>query len=144
MTVKENLTLTSLRSYWKRWWFRGNLERRVAKRLVNSFRIKCESVEKPTRTLSGGNQQKVAVARSMQSRPLVLALDEPTQGVDVGGKAEIISLLQTAAADGLGVLVCSSDLEELERLCSRVLVDPLGAPRLRAHRGRNQSGEDPQ
>ena len=122
MTVKENLTLTSLRRYWKRAWFRGKLERNDATRLVKRFSIKCESVEKPTRTLSGGNQQKVAVARSLQSGPRVLALDEPTQGVDVGGKAEIITLLQDAATQGLGVLVCSSDLEELERLCSRVLV----------------------
>ena len=122
MTVKENLTLTSLRRYWRRAWFQSDDERREAKDLVRRFHVKCESVEDAVRTLSGGNQQKVAVARSLQSGPRVLALDEPTQGVDVGGKAEILALLKEAAGEGLGVLVCSSDLEELEGLCTRVLV----------------------
>jgi ribose transport system ATP-binding protein len=72
--------------------------------------------------LSGGNQQKVILARWLRQEPSVLVLDEPTQGVDVGAKADIHTLVDEAAAQGAAVLVCSTDHEELVRVCDRVVI----------------------
>ena len=72
--------------------------------------------------LSGGNQQKVILARWLRQEPEVLILDEPTQGVDVGAKADIHKLIDEAAAQGTAVLVCSTDHEELVRVCDRVVI----------------------
>jgi ribose transport system ATP-binding protein len=73
-------------------------------------------------TLSGGNQQKVVVARWMEAKVRLLVLEEPTIGVDVGSKAEIYHLLQQSLKEGLAVLLLSSDFEEVERICHRALV----------------------
>jgi ribose transport system ATP-binding protein len=77
--------------------------------------------------LSGGNQQKVVLARWLRQQPRVLVLDDPTQGVDIGAKSEIHALVDAAAAQGMAILVLSSDHEELARLCHRVLVLRSGA-----------------
>jgi ribose transport system ATP-binding protein len=122
MTVKENLTLTTVGRFWRRGRIQDGDERAYVRGIVGRYSIKCEGIESSMRTLSGGNQQKVAVARALQSEPGALVLDEPTQGVDVKGKSEIMALLRDAAATGVGVLVCSSDLEELEEVCDRILV----------------------
>jgi len=76
----------------------------------------------PVKTLSGGNQQKVVLAKWLLARPRVLLLDEPTRGIDVGAKFEIYQLIHELADDGAGVLVISSELEELIGICDRVLV----------------------
>ena len=78
--------------------------------------------ERPLKLLSGGNQQKVVLAKWLRTEPRVLLLDEPTQGVDVGAKATIYEQIVAAARAGAGVLLCSSDTEELVLLCDRVLV----------------------
>ncbi|HWI71474.1 MAG TPA: ATP-binding cassette domain-containing protein [Baekduia sp.] len=78
--------------------------------------------ERALQLFSGGNQQKVVLAKWLRNEPRVLLMDEPTQGVDVGAKAAIFALIASAAAAGAGVLVCSSDEEELALLCDRVLV----------------------
>jgi ribose transport system ATP-binding protein len=122
MTVKENLTLTSLARFFRGGLLRHATERSYVRAQVTRYGIRAASIESPMRTLSGGNQQKVAVARSLQSGPSVLVLDEPTQGVDVGGKSDVLRLLRQAADDGVAVLVCSSDLEELEQVCQRIVV----------------------
>ena len=93
-----------------------------AKAAQKRFSIKAEGPEQPVATLSGGNQQKVVVARWMETRVKLLILEEPTIGVDVGSKAEIYHLLQLSLANGMAVLLISSDFEEVERICHRALV----------------------
>jgi ribose transport system ATP-binding protein len=122
MTVTENLTLTVLRRFWRKGIFRHRLERSFAQGVTRSFGVRPEAPDRVLATLSGGNQQKVCVARSLQPNPAVLILDEPTQGVDIGGKQEIIQILQRAAATGRGVMLCSSDLSDLASACDRVIV----------------------
>jgi ribose transport system ATP-binding protein len=121
-TVRENLTLPDLTPLWNGRRLRRTEERRVARELIRRFDIRPPALEKPLMELSGGNQQKVAVAKWLRTEPRVFVLDEPTQGVDVGGKGEILQLLRGAARGGVGVLICSSDLEDLELVCDRVLV----------------------
>jgi ribose transport system ATP-binding protein len=89
---------------------------------LSRFSIKAEGPEQPVATLSGGNQQKVVVARWMEANVKLLILEEPTIGVDVGSKAEIYHLLQLSLAKGMAVLLISSDFEEVERICHRALV----------------------
>jgi ribose transport system ATP-binding protein len=122
MSVRENLTLPELAPLWHGGRLRVREERAVARDLIRRFGIRPAEPEKPLMELSGGNQQKVAVAKWLRTKPRLMVLDEPTQGVDVGGKAEILELLRTAAREGVGVLICSSDLEDLEMVCDRVLV----------------------
>ena len=88
---------------------------------MQRFAIRTPSVDAAVATLSGGNQQKVALARWLVTKPGVLIVDEPTQGVDIGAKAQIHALVRKFAADGGGVLVSSSDLAELALMCEAVL-----------------------
>ncbi len=123
LSVRENLTLPRLRP------FRRGLgqidaraERREAGDWVGRIGLRPPSPERALGLFSGGNQQKVVLAKWLRNDPKVLLLDEPTQGVDVGAKAAIYELLARAAANGTGVLVSSSDTKELAMLCDRVLV----------------------
>ncbi len=93
-----------------------------AQAAVRRFSIKTAGVEEPVATLSGGNQQKVVLARWMEAHAKLLILEEPTIGVDVGAKADIYYLLQSSLRQGLAVLLISSDFEEVERICHRALV----------------------
>src|SRR3984893_7690955 len=93
-----------------------------AEATVRRFSIKTAGVEEPVATLSGGNQQKVVLARWMEAHVKLLILEEPTIGVDVGAKADIYPLLQLSLRRGLAVLLISSDFEEVERICHRALV----------------------
>jgi ribose transport system ATP-binding protein len=122
LTIRENLTLADLGPLTRGWNLDLRRERREVAELVERFDVKPREPEKPLVELSGGNQQKVAVAKWLRIEPDLLVLDEPTQGVDVGAKAEILDLVAAAAADGLAVVLCSSDLDDLEAICSRVLV----------------------
>jgi ribose transport system ATP-binding protein len=89
---------------------------------LKRFSIKAEDPEQAIATLSGGDQQKVVVARWMEARVDLLVLEEPTIGVDVSSKAEIYHLLQDSLGKGMAVLLISSDFEEVERICHRALV----------------------
>src|SRR5213079_162175 len=84
--------------------------------------VRAPSLEAPVSALSGGNQQKIVMARSMLSDPAILVADEPTQGVDVGARAEIYRILREVSAGGVPVVLASSDALELEGLCDRVIV----------------------
>jgi rhamnose transport system ATP-binding protein len=97
-------------------------ERSMAQRFVERLGIKTASVRSPVGDLSGGNQQKVALARWLAARPRVLILDEPTQGIDVGAKSEIHRLMSELAGRGLAILMISSDLPEILGMSDRVAV----------------------
>ena len=91
-------------------------------RFIQRLGIKLASPDQKIRELSGGNQQKVLLARWLAMKPRLLIVDEPTRGIDVGAKAEILTLLRELAADGLGVLMISSEIEEVLSLADRVTI----------------------
>ena len=122
LPVAANLTLATLRRFTRRGLLDRQAERGAAARLVDALGVKTASLDTPVRDLSGGNQQKVALGRWLVQPPRVLVLDEPTQGVDVGAKAEIHRLIGDLAADGLGVLLISSELPEIFGIADRILV----------------------
>jgi rhamnose transport system ATP-binding protein len=122
MTVAENASLASLNQISRAGLIDRPAEALVARRFVERFRIKTPSIHAPVGSLSGGNQQKVALARWLATSPVLLILDEPTQGVDVGAKSEIHALIKTLADDGLAVLLISSDLPEVMALSNRIVV----------------------
>lgn len=103
------------------WMDRGR-ERSVARELINRLAIKTPSERQPIGAMSGGNSQKVVLARQLVERPDVLVLAEPTQGVDVGAKEEIHRIITALAAEGTAVLVATSDLREALRIVDRLLV----------------------
>jgi putative multiple sugar transport system ATP-binding protein len=118
--VQRNVSAAGLRKLAPRGWVNENEEYSVAERFRQSMAIKVSAVSTPTRTLSGGNQQKVVLAKWMFTDPDVLILDEPTRGIDVGAKYEIYSIINDLAAQGRAVLVISSELPELLGLCDRI------------------------
>lgn len=123
MNMRENLTLPALRPL-RRGFGRLDLaaERAESRQWCDTVGLRPPQPERPLAQFSGGNQQKVVLAKWLRTRPAVLLLDEPTQGVDVGAKAAIYDLVARAAAEGAAVVVCSSDARELVSLCDRVLV----------------------
>jgi rhamnose transport system ATP-binding protein len=135
MSIAHNASLASLDRMSRRGLIDGAAERRSAQHYVQRFRIKSESIDADVGTLSGGNQQKVALARWLATQPSVLVLDEPTQGVDVGSKAEIHALMQDLAEQGLAIVMISSELPEIIAMSDRVAVMHAGGVRAILHRG---------
>jgi rhamnose transport system ATP-binding protein len=126
MSVAANTTLADLSAVSRRGLIKRSAERQIAEQYVGRFRIKTPSIASPVNALSGGNQQKVALARWLSTNPSVLILDEPTQGVDVGAKAEIHELMQTLAERGLAILMISSELPEILGMSDRIVVMQAG------------------
>ncbi len=121
-SVRDNITLAVLRRLARLRVVRRRAERDLARRHVDQLAIRASSIEQEVATLSGGNQQKVVLARWLARRPRVLILDEPTRGVDVGAKAEIYSIINDLAAQGMALLVISSEMPELLGLSDRIVV----------------------
>lgn len=122
-TVRRNATLSSLESLAARWVVGEGAERERAETFYRRLGVKTGGDDdRSIEELSGGNQQKVLLARALMTRPSVLLLDEPTQGIDVGAKADIYSIIRAAAAEGLAVLMASSEVEEVLAICDRVAV----------------------
>jgi ABC-type sugar transport system ATPase subunit len=123
MSVRENLTLPALGSLRGRFGaIRLGAERAEAQSWAARVELRPAEPDRPLTEFSGGNQQKVVLAKWLRTNPRLLLLDEPTQGVDIGAKAAIYQLVRRAAADGSAVLVASSDAKELAALCDRVLL----------------------
>jgi simple sugar transport system ATP-binding protein/ribose transport system ATP-binding protein len=121
-SVKENISLSRLDLVSRFGWISGIRERRKVTELMKAVNVRAASIRMPVSMLSGGNQQKLLFARTVMCSPSVLIADEPTRGVDVGSKRAIYDLLTQMAASGLGIVVISSDLEEVLGLAHRVLV----------------------
>ena len=122
MSVRENLTLALMPQLARRGIVDEARSREIVDRFIKRLGIRCTGPEQRIRELSGGNQQKVLLARWLCMNPKLLILDEPTRGIDVGAKAEILSLIRELAGQGLGVLMISSELEEVVEAASRIFV----------------------
>ena len=122
MSVASNASLANLPSVSARGLIQRRAESSAAQKYVDSLRIKTSSVVADVGSLSGGNQQKVALARWLATQPSILILDEPTQGVDVGSKAEIHRLMQEFAERGMAIIMISSELPEILGMSDRIAV----------------------
>ena len=139
MTIRENLLMAESSKMWRLRRPRRARELTLVDDAVARLGIVNESVDLPVARLSGGNQQKVVLAKWLAIKPKVLLLDEPTRGVDVGSKAEIYKLLEEIKEGGVGILVSSSETPELRLLCDRILVMYRG--RIVASLGREEATE---
>ncbi|HEX2097315.1 MAG TPA: sugar ABC transporter ATP-binding protein [Solirubrobacterales bacterium] len=126
-TLRENVSLPVLGGYYGRGWLDQRRERSDVQSLVERFGVRPPQPDRPFSTFSGGNQQKALLAKWLQLMPRVLILHEPTHGVDVGAKRDVIEQISSAAAAGVSVLVVSSEAEDLVKMCERVHVFNDGA-----------------
>ncbi|REA55446.1 D-xylose ABC transporter ATP-binding protein [Dyadobacter luteus] len=122
MSVQGNLSLGSLSKHKKGIFINANSEESVTAEMAGNLRIKSSGLAQKVTTLSGGNQQKVVIGKVLLSSPKVIFLDEPTRGVDVGAKFEIYKLIHQLAAEGMGIIMISSELPEILGLSDRIMV----------------------
>jgi ribose transport system ATP-binding protein len=121
-TVRENFAMVQSGRFMKGGVLRKRLERRALEEWADRLDLVYESPEQRFSTLSGGNQQKVILARWLATRPELMVIDEPTHGVDIGARATIHDIVRSFAAEGLAFLLCSSDVPDLMAVCTRILV----------------------
>jgi erythritol transport system ATP-binding protein len=122
LSVERNMSLSSLHLLGVAGWVSTSRERSAAARWAADLKVKAPALDAPVTSLSGGNQQKVIIARGLMRRPRVLLMDEPTRGVDVAARADIVDCMRRIAATGVAVMFSSSDLDELLAAATRVLV----------------------
>ncbi len=122
MSVRENAAVAGLERFRVGRFVSRRREVQLVGAELDGLNVKAPSMEAPVTALSGGNQQKVVMARALLSQPAILLADEPTQGVDVGARSEIYRILREVSETGVPVVVASSDAKELEGLCDRVIV----------------------
>ena len=122
LSVRENLVAASLPQFWRWSGMSTRRETAEAARARAEFGIKAPDLESPISSLSGGNQQKAILARWLRLKPSLLLLDEPTQGVDIGARADIYAIVRRAVGEGASVLLVASDFDELARVSDRVIV----------------------
>ncbi|MCL6504832.1 MAG: sugar ABC transporter ATP-binding protein [Pirellulales bacterium] len=139
-SVQRNISLPSLHLLQRAGLVRANRERALAQQMVERLRIRTPHLKQAAALLSGGNQQKVVLAKWLARQARVLILDEPTRGVDVGAKTEIYGLIDALAQEGVGILMISSELEEILGMADRVLVMHEG--RLAGELAREQLSEE--
>jgi ribose transport system ATP-binding protein len=120
--IRENITLPVLQHYASMGWIDVTRERAASSEVCDRLGVRAPSVETKVANLSGGNQQKVVLAKWLSLDPKVLIFDEPTRGIDVGAKAEIYELMRRLAERGIAILMISSDMEEILRISTRVAV----------------------
>lgn len=120
--IRENITLPALKNYASAGIINGNSETAIATEMISTINIKTPSPEMRSGNLSGGNQQKVVLAKWLALAPKVMIFDEPTRGIDVGAKAEIYALMRNLAAKGVAIIAISSDMEEVLGISDRIAV----------------------
>lgn len=121
-TLLENVSMTSGARFVRNGWLRHHAERRAVTSVLDRFDVRPADPDRLLSTLSGGNQQKALLGKWLQTNPSVLLLHEPTQGVDIGSRKQILQIIAQVAAAGAAVLVASAEYEELAHLCHRVLI----------------------
>lgn len=121
-SIKENITLASLKKLCKGPFIDLKEEKKQAQFYFERMRVKAPSLDTPTYTLSGGNQQKAVLAKWMMAQPRLFIMDEPTRGIDVGAKWEIYNLMNEMVAEGMSIIMISSELPELLGMCDRIYV----------------------
>ena len=122
MSIIENISLSSLKNYSKGWFIQTKNEAKASSHLAGDLKIKAASLHQKVINLSGGNQQKVVIAKVLLASPSLIILDEPTRGIDIGAKYEIYKLINQLANDGLAVIIISSELPEILGMSDRILV----------------------
>ena len=127
LSVADNMLLASLRNYFNGFYLVQRQEDTAVKTLIKNLAIKVADPKQLITALSGGNQQKVVIAKSMLTSPKILMLDEPSRGIDVNAKSEIFAIMSQLAQDGFGVLFISSELKEVMAMADRILVMSRGA-----------------
>lgn len=120
--IRENISLSKLKFIAPKGIIDRNLENRNVSTLCQNLKVKAASVESTVQKLSGGNQQKVVIAKAFTANPDILIFDEPTQGIDVGAKSEIYVLLEKLRREGKSIIVISSETEEIQGVCDRTIV----------------------
>lgn len=120
--IRENVSLSNMSSISRFGIIKKKEEKTKVNDICRKLAVKAESIESSVDKLSGGNQQKVVVAKAILAQPEILVFDEPTQGIDVGAKAEIFSILENFRTEGRSILVISSEIEEIQKLCDRAIV----------------------
>ena len=140
MTAKENITLPTLGRLASLGWVNSRAEEEVALRYFDRLRVRAPGVNSVAAGLSGGNQQKLVLARWLAAECRILLVDEPTRGVDVGAKAEIHGLIEELAAQGSGILLISSELPEILNLSTRIIV--LRGGRMAGELSRAECGQE--
>lgn len=122
MAIRENLTLSSLKDFTRVFHLSLAREAKRAAEFISNLTIKVASDENPVSSLSGGNQQKVAIGKALMTKPTVLLLDEPSRGIDVGAKAEVYRVMHELSAQGMGIIFATSEIEEAMALSDRIVV----------------------
>ena len=122
MSVRHNTSIAALSSVAKGWFIDRGAENALSDEYVAKLRVKTPSNEQKVMNLSGGNQQKVVIAKWMATHPAVLILDEPTRGIDVGAKKEIHALMSELARQGVAIIMISSELPEILGMSDRIYV----------------------
>jgi ribose transport system ATP-binding protein len=122
LSIADNVTMTRFASCSRLGWLDLSRQRAQTNALVNALRVKARSPRQPVTTLSGGNQQKIAVARLLHQQADVLLLDEPTRGIDIGSKVQVYETIAQCAAENKAILMVSSYLPELFGMCDRLAV----------------------
>ena len=122
LSVKDNISLSSLMNYSKGWFIETKLELEAATKMADDLKIRAAGLSQKVMNLSGGNQQKVVIAKVLLAQPSLIILDEPTRGIDIGAKHEIYKLIRQLAENGLAVIMISSELPEILGMSDRILV----------------------
>ncbi|MDH2329135.1 sugar ABC transporter ATP-binding protein [Cereibacter sp. SYSU M97828] len=122
LSIRENMSLSSLGDFTRLFDMNLGAERSRVRDFVKRLAIKIASPEHAVSSLSGGNQQKVVIGKALMTKPRVLLMDEPSRGIDIGAKAEVFRTMRKLAADGLGIIFVTSDLEEVLSLSDRIIV----------------------